>query len=597
MGSRFGIIAMRNASGAVTTPMFLYNDTQGAGAWTGTALTLDPGLPVGFASSPHGKIMPWPASAGGNDTTGWIVYFYSTEVIAYATTTDNGTTWSAVTPCITGTGLAPTEMAVARVPGQNKWFMVVRREVTDSLALVSTSTNMTTWTSLVSSGIALSKSPPYLVQDADATWLYATNRRGAAITGQPLNTVLVSKLDANAFYNSAGASGFTSWRSVVQLPQWGTGYMDFVDYNNEWIAAINCGEQSFEGAQNGGGANALYIISNTPSAQGLALLRGIGQHKSALLNSSFQIWQNGTSGTGVAGRTMAADGWGIRRAGSATGYEWSRQAGSNGGYALRVQRTAANTSTAITHIINVINSDDVKPLRGQHCNVSVRARKGANFSAASNILTVDVYSHTTESLITATDGTAVSSVTLLSFQVTLDANGNWTEYDTPALVPEDSSMVWVRVRYTPVGTAGAADYFEVDNVTVVPTPYKQPRNQRSFGEELALCQRYFRKTYAADVAPGTVTNAGALQNRARGTETLAAVNMDWRFQDMRAVPTVSVYSPVTGTVAKIANVTGAVDIDGTAECVGTAGATVANNAAAVSGSTYRAHAVASALPW
>ncbi|MEY9198662.1 hypothetical protein ABIA16_003778 [Sinorhizobium fredii] len=591
MGSRFGIIALRTSD----TPIFIYSDDQGQ-TWPAVALTLDAGLPVGYASSPHGKIMRWPASAGGHDTTGWIVYFYSSEVIAYATTIDNGNTWSAVTPCIVGTGQLPTEMAVARVGVEDKWFMVIRKEVLGSDALVATSTNMTTWSALSTSGIELSKNPPYLVQDDDATWLYAAIRKTAEITGIPGNTVVVTKIDASAFYNSAGASGFGDWRVIAQLPDWGTGYMDFVEYHGEWIAAINAGELSLGSATNGG-ASALYMMSNTPAAQGLALLQAVSQ-KSALLNSCFQVWQSGTTGAGAAGRVLTADGWGLRRANSVTGHEWSRQTGTDGGYALRVQRTAGNAATNLINLINVINSDDVRSLRGKHCNISIRARRGADYSEANSQLFVDVYGETTESQITATDGTSATGTALEQFNVVLDSGGRWTESNSQVFIPDNVEMVWVRLRYTAVGTAGAADYFDLDEVVLQPTPYKAQLSMRSYGEELALCQRYFCKTYASSTAAGTVTTAGALQNRARGTETLAAVNMDWRFPvEMRAAPTITVYSPVTGASGKVADITATADINGTAECVGRSGATLVNNAATVSGNTYRAHAAASALPW
>jgi hypothetical protein len=591
MGTRFGIIALRTG----TTPMFLYSDDQGV-TWPTVALTLDPGLPGGFAASPHGKIMRWPAAAGGNDTTGWVVYFYGSDVIAYATTVNNGTTWSAITQCINGAGLSPTEMAVSRVGTQNKWIMVVRKEVLGSNAMVSTSTNMTTWTALSASGINLSENPPYLVQDDDAVWLFASNRKGAEITGVAGNTVVVAKLDADAFYTSAGASGFGSWRVIAQLSDWGTGYMDFVQHNGEWIATINAGELSLGSATNGG-ACGIYMLSNTPSSQGLTVLQAAHQ-KSSLLNSCFQVWQSGISGTGTGVRMLTADGWGLRRTGSVTGHQWSRQAGTDGGYALRIQRTAANATTNLLNVINVINSDDVRAIRGKHCNISIRARRGANYSEANSQLFLDVYGDTTESQITTTDGTLGTGIALEQFNIVLDASGLWVEGNSQVFIPNNIEMVWVRVRYTAVGTAGAADYFDLDEVLLQPTPYKTQRDKRPYGEELALCQRYFSKTYGSSVAAGTVTAEGALQTRARGTEASGAVNLDWRFPvEMRALPAITVYSPATGASGNIANTSAVTDLAATSQNVGVKGATIINTAATTSGSNYRAHVVASALPW
>lgn len=591
MNSRFGIVALRTGD----TPMFLHSDDQGA-TWPAIPFTYDGSLPGGYAASPHDKIMRWPASAGGHDTNGWIVFFYGSEIISRSTTVDNGNTWSAITPCNVAPGLAPTEMTVEQVPNQDKWFMIARKEVLGSNALVATSVNATDWSAFSESGIELSENPPYLVQDDDATWLYSTIRRGAGVTGIPDNSVVVSKIDAETFYNSAGASGFSDWRVVAQLSDWGTGYMDFVQYHGEWIAAINAGELPLAAATNSG-ACAIYLLSNTPSSQGLALLQAVPQ-KSALLNSCFQVWQSGSSGVGAAGRILTADGWGLRRANSVLGHEWSRQTGRDGRYALRIQRTAGNTATNLINLINVINAEDVRALRGKHCNISVGANRGSNYSEVNSQLFIDVYYLATESQITNTDGTHNDGVALKQFNMVLDAGGRWTDASHPFFIPKDASMVWVRARYTAVGTAGAADYFGLDEVLIQPVPYKAQRDLRSYGEELALCQRYFCKTYASSVSPGTATTEGALQNRARGTEALAAVDMDWRFPaEMRALPTITVYSPSTGAVGKILDVTATADINGSAECVGRSGATIVNSAATVAGNTYRAHAVASALPW
>ena len=70
--------------------------------------------------------------------------------------------------------------------------------------------------------------------------------------------------------------------------------------------------------------------------------------------------------------------------------------------------------------------------------------------------------------------------------------------------------------------------------------------RRTFGEELALCQRYYEKTWNHGKDPGTATDTGRLIDRAR---TTTAVNhgVHWGFAvTKRTTPTVTVYSPQTG---------------------------------------------------
>lgn len=82
-----------------------------------------------------------------------------------------------------------------------------------------------------------------------------------------------------------------------------------------------------------------------------------------------------------------------------------------------------------------------------------------------------------------------------------------------------------------------------------------PFDRRPFDETLQKCQRYFAKTYAVSVAPAAQTIAGAL-----ATSTCAPSNtavFDWRFPvEMRSVPAISLFSPLTG-LADAAEVNGA----------------------------------------
>ena len=59
-----------------------------------------------------------------------------------------------------------------------------------------------------------------------------------------------------------------------------------------------------------------------------------------------------------------------------------------------------------------------------------------------------------------------------------------------------------------VGTSGATFY--ITGVQLEPGTVATPFERRSYGQELALCQRYFQKTYNQSVVPGTDTANGAL---------------------------------------------------------------------------------------
>ena len=80
-----------------------------------------------------------------------------------------------------------------------------------------------------------------------------------------------------------------------------------------------------------------------------------------------------------------------------------------------------------------------------------------------------------------------------------------------------------------------------------------PFEHRSFGEELALCQRYFEKTYAQGTDPATSTGVGGIQYRYGNSATTAANygQHHSRFAVYkRAAPTVVIFS-TDGTSAHV----------------------------------------------
>jgi len=77
-----------------------------------------------------------------------------------------------------------------------------------------------------------------------------------------------------------------------------------------------------------------------------------------------------------------------------------------------------------------------------------------------------------------------------------------------------------------------------------------PFEHRSYGDELARCQRYYQKSYSPGVCPGATSGAGigaSIMYRAYGTGQL---RFSGQFkQSFRDVPTVTAYSPYSGNSA------------------------------------------------
>jgi hypothetical protein len=108
-----------------------------------------------------------------------------------------------------------------------------------------------------------------------------------------------------------------------------------------------------------------------------------------------------------------------------------------------------------------------------------------------------------------------------------------------------------------VGISGATFY--ITGVQLEKGSTATSFDYRPYGTELALCQRYYSKSYATDTAPATATTVNAVIWL---TETTSSyTNRFITFPvTMRSTPTFTAYSPATGTSGKMRNIDTATDI-------------------------------------
>jgi hypothetical protein len=120
-----------------------------------------------------------------------------------------------------------------------------------------------------------------------------------------------------------------------------------------------------------------------------------------------------------------------------------------------------------------------------------------------------------------------------------------------------------------------------------------PFEHRSFGQELALCQRYFCKTYNYETIPGTATAAGNLFNSLDATQSYGYSGQFSYPVSMRATPTIVVYNPNNGVAGQLA--ADGNNLSASANTIGTDRCAVGVSNISIGQSNYvRAHATASA---
>jgi hypothetical protein len=214
--------------------------------------------------------------------------------------------------------------------------------------------------------------------------------------------------------------------------------------------------------------------------------------KNGIINGGMDIWQRGTSIAGAATAKYTADRFSLYQNTAAT---VTRQATSDTTnlpsiqYCLRAQRNSGSTSTSGVSIAQSVESANSIPFAGKSVVYSFYARRGANFSGASNNISVYLVSGT------GTDQNIHTSYTGASYLVnsTATLTTTWQRFTFTATVAGTATELAAYQEYTPSGTAGANDYFEITGVQLElgSTATTFSRAGGTIQGELAACQRYY----------------------------------------------------------------------------------------------------------
>jgi hypothetical protein len=244
------------------------------------------------------------------------------------------------------------------------------------------------------------------------------------------------------------------------------------------------------------GNNGETLVADSSTSTGLRYQAPVQQNP--IINSAFQIWQRGTSISYSNNQAYSADRWLAQLPGTGT---VSRQVTGdttnlpNIQYCARVQRTSGQTTTTGHFLYQNFESVNSIPFTGKTVTYSFYARKGTNYSATSNALVANLYSGT------GTDQNVLSSYTGFATVATTTATltATWQRFSVTGTVATSATELALGFSFTPTGTAGADDYFEVTGVQLevgsVATPFKTYAG--TIQGELAACQRYYFKATAS----------------------------------------------------------------------------------------------------
>jgi hypothetical protein len=231
-----------------------------------------------------------------------------------------------------------------------------------------------------------------------------------------------------------------------------------------------------------------------------------------VLNSAFQIWQRGTTSADSAGSPYTADRWQLSRSASGGATVTRQVTGDTTNlpfiqYCARVQRNSGNTSTFAYYFSQTLETINSIPYAGKTVTVSFYARKGANYSATSDILIGQLSSGTGTDQNIVSGFTGQANVSVVNHTLT----STWQRFTMSGTVATNATELAFIAYSNPTGTAGANDWFEITGVQLevgsVATPFKTYAG--TIQGELAACQRYYEKSYSQATVPATPAVNGA----------------------------------------------------------------------------------------
>jgi hypothetical protein len=326
---------------------------------------------------------------------------------------------------------------------------------------------------------------------------------------------------------------------------------------------------------------------NATTALNTAAINGgqLAGFRNRIINGNFNIWQRATSFTGLTTTyTRLADrfGWFQGASGTAvvditqsTDVPTMSEAGVYAPYSLYVDVTTADASIAAGDLAGIqylVEGYDSAPFGFGQTGASeitlsfwVKATKTGTYCVS--------FLNSAEDRSYAAEYTISSSATWEKKTITLtaDTTGTWLYTNGRGCMVnfmlacgstyQISNETWTGSQgYGTSSQVNALDSnsndFRLALIQLEIGDTATPFEQRGIGTELALCQRYFSKSYALTTQPGTATTTGVVgiqtesfTGNGTGTTTI------FMPVDMRSSATITIYNPnttnSTGAVGKV----------------------------------------------
>jgi hypothetical protein len=343
------------------------------------------------------------------------------------------------------------------------------------------------------------------------------------------------------FKDAPMATGDTCFYRAKMGEDFEVGLGTFADAATDTLARTTILASSNGGSAVSWGAGAKEIVLVHP-ATAFSQLNTMGRGGRNIIGrmGGLEVWQRGSSVAVAASSTLyTADGWYLAN-GANQASTVSRQSGltDTSTFSARVQRNSGQTGTGTMIFAYPLDTDEIARMRNRKVTLSFSIIGGANFSPASGAVSVNLYCGTGASPAKRGGSSYTGESSAISSTVNVTGSTQRIVLHSAAVVPSNTTQAELRLAFVPSGTAGAADYLQIDDVQIEETPIAASENPRfdvePLHDVLARCQRHYYRLNAAD---GT-TNTRRILNVLQSFSTTQAWGVSLFLpQDMRSTPT------------------------------------------------------------
>ena len=269
-----------------------------------------------------------------------------------------------------------------------------------------------------------------------------------------------------------------------------------------------------------------------------------------IINGGFQLAQRGTSFTSGSNNddTYNLDRWYVLSDGNdivdITQTTTVPTNAAKNSIGLDVE--TVNTKFGIAQIIENVNCVDAI---GGAVTLSFQAKVSATTQLDNVKCAIVAWSGTADTVtsdiisawgVEGTNPTLIANATYENSPANLNVTTSFATYSVTATVDTASTTNIILFIWSDVTTTTLGDFLFVTNVQLEKGSTASSFDYRSIGTELALCQRYFEKSYDQGTAPATNTTTGTF-NFSGASEGNGNVIVPIQYSTKRAAPTLTGY--------------------------------------------------------